>query len=263
MFRFDPPHPLVALAVVLCACATKEVPIVEVKGECADVFQAQVCTWVRMRGTTVVEAGATVPLASIANAPKEEPMAWPPVAAARLSLPDTAVQQTGLTELTVYWEPMGHPPGPYLTPHFDFHFYTVPPEEQAAIDCADASKPAALPAGYALPDAALPPPMVAMTGVSTLIGLCVPHMGMHSLPAAEMESTTPFRGTMVIGYYHGALVFIEPMVTSSLLLEKKPFDLPIPGIPGMAGSYPRTFHADYDPQQQVYHLVFTAFATGA
>jgi len=263
MLRSYHPRGLLALAALLGACAPKSVPIVEVKGECADVFQGQVCTWVRMQGTTVVEAGATVPVASIENAPKEEPMGWPPVAVARLKLPETANPQTGLTELTVYWEPTGHPPGPYLVPHFDFHFYTVSPEAQEAIDCADSTKPSALPAGYASPDLTLPPMMAQMAGTKTLIGLCVPHMGMHSLLAAQMNDTVPFRGAMVIGYYHGSTVFIEPMLTRALLLEKKPIELPIPTIPGMAGPYPRTWHGDYDAQQQAYRFVFTGFAKGA
>jgi hypothetical protein len=262
MLRSSHQHGLLALAAVVCACAPKEAPVVEVKGECATVFQGEVCTWVRMRGTTVFEAGATVPVASIENAPKGEPMVWPPAPVARLKLPESAAQQAGLTELTMYWEATGHPPGPYLVPHFDFHFYTIPPEEQDAIDCADASKPSVLPAAYAMIDLPLPPPMAKMTGVSTLIGLCVPHMGMHSLPAAELQDTVPFRGTMIIGYYHGKSAFIEPMLTSALLLEKREFDYPVPSIPGLAGAYPRTFHADYDAQQQAYHFVFGGFASG-
>ena len=35
------------LATVLSACA-KDVPVVEVEGECADAYQAQLCTWARM-----------------------------------------------------------------------------------------------------------------------------------------------------------------------------------------------------------------------
>jgi hypothetical protein len=50
-------------------------------------------------------------------------------------------------------------------------------------------------------------------------------MGMHSLLTSELESTDTFRGSMVIGYYHGTPIFIEPMLTRSLLLEKRSFDL--------------------------------------
>jgi len=241
----------------LSGCA-KEIPIVEVPGECADVFQGQVCTWARMRGDSVVDLGATVALASIENAPKDAQMAWPPVPSAALAVPAAAQRQTGLTHLTMYWEAMGHPPGPYMTPHFDFHFYTISPAERLAMDCTDVSKPATLPEKYALPDQTLPPEMAKMIGVSTLIGVCVPQMGMHSLPAVELESTQLFRGTMVIGYYSGKAIFVEPMITQAMLMEKAAFDLPIPSIPGMSGNYPRAFHADYDAEKQVYRFVFGA-----
>ena len=250
-----------AMLALLSSCGKREVPIVEVKGDCSDVFKAQICTWARTQGTNVVEVGATVPIASIENAPSTEgPMTWPPAAAANLRLPDAASSQSGLNHMTVYWEATGHPPGAYLTPHFDFHFYTLPTAEQLAIDCKDLVKPPALAAGYALPDIPLPPAMGKMIGVDTLIGLCVPQMGMHSAPAADLATTEVFRGTMVIGYYHGKPVFVEPMLSRTMLMEKKSFDLPLADVPGMTGPHPRTFHADYDAQQQQYHFVFSGFA---
>ncbi len=262
MPRYQLTSGLGVLAAALCACAN-EVPVVEVVGECADVYQAELCTWARMQGTTVVAVGATVPLASIENAPDDGEMVWPPIMAAVLRMPESAQQQAGLTEVTVFWEHHGHPPGPYLTPHFDFHFYTITRTERYAIDCTDETKPSVMPAGYTLPDVILPPPMAEMAGVDTLIGFCVQQMGMHSLLTSELESTDTFRGSMVIGFYHGTPIFIEPMVTRSVLLEKRSFDLPIPSIPGMTGAYPRAFQAEYDAQQQVYHFVFSDFAPGA
>ena len=261
MSRYRFTDGLALLAGVLAACAT-EVPVVEVKGECADAYQARLCTWARMRGSTVLAVGLTVPLATIENAPDHQPMVWPPAITAALSMPESAHQQAGLTHLTVFWEFHGHPPGPYLTPHFDFHFFTIPRAERLAIDCTDKSKPSVMPAGYSLPDVTLPPPLAEMAGESTLIGLCVRQMGMHSLLTSELESTETFRGTMVIGYYHGAPIFIEPMLTRTLLLEKRSFDLPIPSIPGTTGAYPRAFRAEYDAQQQAYHFVFADFAPG-
>jgi hypothetical protein len=252
----------VVLAAVLCACA-KDVPVVEVMGECAEVYQAELCTWARMQGTTVVAVGATVPLASIENAPDDEHMVWPPVMATVLRMPESSQEQAGLTEVTVFWEPHGHPPGPYLTPHFDFHFYTITRADRTAIDCIDETKPSVLPAGYSLVDVTLPPPLAEMAGEGPLIGLCVAEMGMHSLLTSELESTDQFRGSMVIGYYHAAPIFVEPMLSRELLLEKRSFDLPIPSIPGMDGVYPRAFRAEYDAQQQLYHFVFSDFAAGA
>ena len=80
MPRYQLTSGLVVLAAVLSACA-KEAPVVEVMGECADVYQAELCTWARMQGTTVVAVGATVPLASIESAPEDLQLVWRPVMA--------------------------------------------------------------------------------------------------------------------------------------------------------------------------------------
>ncbi len=257
------PYLLAAAAVALTACAKKEAAIVDVKGECTDFNQAQICTWTRTQGATVIEAGATVPIASIENAPKTAPMAWPPVSESSPKMPAGSQAQTGFYGITTFWEPDGHPPGPYLTPHFDFHFNLISPEEIAAIDCKDLSKPAALAPGYQLPDVPLPPPVAKMLKVDTLVGLCVPGMGMHSMLGSELASTTPFNGSMVIGYYKGKPIFIEPMLSKTMLMEKKSFDLPIPAIPGITGPYPRTFHAAYDSTAAAYRFTFSGFTAGA
>jgi hypothetical protein len=234
---------MVAAVAGLAGCAAREVPITEVAGGCADVFGGQVCTWARMQGDKVVDVGATIPIASIEGAP-----------------PDAVVASTGMRELTIYWEAMGHPPGPYLTPHWDFHFYTIPTAERMAIDCVDLSKPAAMPEGFALPDIPLPPEMQAMFGgVKELTGLCVPQMGMHSLLATEMASTTPFRGTMVVGYTKGKPIFVEPMITKAMLMEKASFDLAMPAVPGMTPAPPRTFRAEWDAQANAYRFTFSGF----
>lgn len=247
----------------LAACTAREVPIVETQGECGAMYSAQVCTWARMQGDSVVDIGAMVPVASIESAPADAAMAWPPAPVTALALPAAAQARTGLTHMTVFWESMGHPPGPYLTPHFDFHFYTIGQDQRLAMGCTDLSKPAELAAGYTLPDVNLPPPMAAMIGTATLTGLCVPGMGMHSLLTSEMESTSLFRGTMVIGYYQGKPIFIEPMISKEMLLEQKGFDLPIPAIPGLTGNRPRTFRAEYDTTQKAYRFVFSDFGAGS
>ena len=261
MLRFDSAAALALAAFLISACA-KEAPIVEVQGDCGAVFKAQVCTWARTRGDSVLDAGAVVPMASIDGAPADAKMGWPPVAETKVKLPPAVQAKIGLSHLTVYWEAMGHPPVQFMTPHFDFHFYVVPVGEETTYDCKDLAKPATLPAGYVLPDEVLPPDMAKMIGVSTLIGLCVPGMGMHSLPTSEMERKDTFRGNMVIGYYGGKPIFIEPMLTQAMLMEKKSFDLPIPTIPGLSGMYPRTFHAEYDEKGQSYRFTFSGFAPG-
>jgi hypothetical protein len=246
-------------ALALGAC-TGEAPLVEVKGACADVFKAQVCTWAKTMGTNLVEAGAVVPLASIENAPADQPMVWPPAAAAEIDMPAPVPEQGGLTQLAMYWEAGGHPPGAFMTPHFDLHFYTVAPSERPAMDCKDLTKPATLPAAYGLPDIPLPPEMAQMMGVPALIGLCVPQMGMHALLTSEIERKDAFSGSMVIGYYKGKPIFLEPMLSRAMLLRKQSFDLAIPDVPGLAGAHPTKFHAEYDVTQQAHRFTFTAFA---
>ncbi len=241
---------LATVAVALCSCAG-EAPLVDVTGDCAALFASEVCTWARVQGANVVEVGATVPMAAIESAPADAAMAWPPVATAELNLPESARAGSGVRHLTVYWEPHGHPPGPYMVPHFDFHFYTITPEERMAIDCVDSAKPSELPAGYGLPDVELPAP------IGLLPGLCIQGMGMHALLNSELQSEKSFRGTMVVGYNNGKPIFVEPMLTREMLMERRSFDLTLPSIPGMSAPHPTVFRADYDPEKQAYRFVFS------
>src|SRR5215472_1860004 len=135
---------LIVSAVLLASAvvaSTEGAAPADLQGACGIAFKGQVCTWARMNGTTLQEAGALVPLASIDNAPADAPMIWPPAPVASLAMPAAVTQQGGFTELTMFWEAGGHPPGAFLTPHFDFHFYTVPPAMIPGIDCSDLSKP--------------------------------------------------------------------------------------------------------------------------
>ena len=127
----------------------------------------------------------------------------------------------------------------------------------AALSCADSAKPAVLPANYVLPDMAIP-------GVGMLAGLCVPQMGMHSLPGADMTATAPFHASMVIGYYHQQPVFVEPMLAHATLLAAKSFELDVPTIPGQASGVhtPAHFRADYDSAAATYRFAFSTAAAG-
>lgn len=248
-------YSVLLLTVVAAACAKEAPPPQEartVDGECADIYGGQVCTWATIDATDkVTEFGMTVPLATVEGAPAEMEMAWPPVAQGSIALPEAAQAATGMSHVTVYWEAHGHPPGPYLTPHWDFHFYSIPVAAQTAIDCSDTTKPTTLPVGYALEDAEIP-------GLGVLVGMCVPGMGMHSLPASELTSTEVFTGTMVMGYYGGQTIFIEPMISSAKLLEKASFELPMPEVEGAPADAkrPRSVVATYDAEANAYRIAF-------
>jgi hypothetical protein len=241
---------------------SKNVSISETKGACADIHKSQVCTWAKMQGETLLEVSASVPIGSIENAPADTTMVWPPVPVATLDIPEVARQKSGMTNLTLFWEPHGHPTPTNRTPHFDFHFNGISSAELTAIDCKDLTKPASLPAGYALPDFDLPPDMTKMMGVSTMVGLCVPQMGMHAVPAADVDRKEPFQASMIVGYNIGKPIFFEPMISKALLMQKQPFELPMPAVPGR-GAQPTKFHAEYDAQKQEYRLIFSGFSAGS
>ena len=249
-----------AFALALVGCAADSEPEVTVAtetimGNCGSVHGADVCTWGETTGGDVTAFGATIPMDAITGAPEDAPMAWPPVANAVVKLPDAVAAATGFHAMTVFWEAHGHPPGAYLTPHFDFHFYSMTDEARMAIDCVDTSKPSAIPAGYALPDVNIPE-------IGDLLGLCVPAMGMHSLPASELESSEIFEKTMVVGYYQGTSIFVEPMITKATMMARQTFTLEMPDVPGRpAGArYPMQFRADYDSTGNSYRFVFSDFA---
>jgi hypothetical protein len=239
-----------ALVAAVPSCTREKL----VQGECRPVNGADVCAWGTMSGDRLVAFGATVPVKAVESAPADMPMAWPPKVDATIPLPAAVKSASGFDNITIYWEPHGHPPGPYLTPHFDFHFNTM---DVSKIDCADSTKPAQMPAAYEMPDVTIPQ-------LGTLVGLCVPGMGMHSLPAAELHSTALFQKTMIVGFYHKGPIFVEPMLTRATLMEKRSFAIDIPAVSGVAANvhYPRKFRADYDSTAQAYKFVFTEFAGG-
>ena len=252
----------VALSFVLvaAACATQVTPVSmptrQVPGSCQPAFGAQICSYAEMSGTRVVALGATVPMAAIDNTPVDGPMVWPPVVEAVVPMPAEARAATGVDHLTVYWEHHGHPPTPFLTPHFDFHFYTISNAERQTIDCANKTKPAILPTGYSLLDVEIP-------GLGMLTGLCVPGMGMHSLVTSELAATTPFSGTLVLGFYNGRPIFFEPMLSKVKLEQKKSFTLPLVTPLGLAAGvhYPARFEAVYDASIPGYRFVFSGFGS--
>ena len=247
-------------SLLLAGCASYSAPVAaptrEVAGSCQSAFGSSICSWAQMSGSKVVALGATVPMAAIENTPADAPMVWPPVANAVISMPAEARAATGVDHLTVYWEHHGHPPTPFLTPHFDFHFYTISNADRLAIDCANKLKPDAVPAGYSLPD-------INIEGIGMLTGLCVAGMGMHSLVSSELAATTPFSGTMVLGFYDTKPIFFEPMIAKAKLMEKQSFTVPMTVPAGLAAGvhYPTKFEAIYDASIPGYRLVFTGFGT--
>ncbi|HEY1803603.1 MAG TPA: hypothetical protein VGG45_03915 [Terracidiphilus sp.] len=218
--------------------------------QCGTVFGAKVCTSYRLEAGKVTQFSLRVPIALLDQAPATAPMVWPPKADAAIPFADAVKDQTGFTFSNIYWNPMGHVPEAYMVPHYDFHFYFVPPETVAGIDCKDTNKPNAIPAGYAMPDENIPP-------IGELTGICIPEMGMHAIPAGDLTTKT-WAGSMLVGYYSGKPVFIEPMITKALLMKKQSFSLEIPEIAATPNvRYPKKFNAVYSPESASYDFTFS------
>jgi hypothetical protein len=225
-----------------------------IEGDCASVYDGRVCTWATLSGDEVVEFGATVPIQAIEAAPLDLELVFPPVPVAIIPLPTEVAKETGFNHLMINWENHGHPPALFAVPHFDFHFYAVDPAAVAAVDCADLGKPAQLPEGYALPDISIP-------GLGDLVGLCVPGMGMHAMPAEEVDQTEPFGASMLVGYYGGDVIFLEPMIARAKLLRAEGFSMKVPTVTtaGANVRWPGHFEAVYDEETQAYRFTFSRF----
>ncbi len=244
---------LAVSVLILWACAASAFakPRKFTEGPCSVLFGVRVCSFYQMRSGKVSEFGLTVPLAAIQRAPANPPMNWPPRQDAVIPFAPEVEAQTGFTFADIYAEAHGHPPQAYMSPHFDFHFYFISQHELEGVDCKDSSKPSALPAGYALPDITVP-------SIGELTGLCVPLMGMHAVPDADLTAAAPWAASMLVGYYSQKPIFLEPMVSSARLLEQHGFSLAIPRIePTAHVRYPKRFRAVYLAKSKTYNLIFS------
>ena len=207
----------------------------------------------------VTEAGVIFALGSNTNAPAKMDMGAMYKVDAALEFPEVVRQQTYLDHLGVFWNPMGHEPDVrYGAPHWDFHFFSITPNQAAAIDCKNLmlETPTALAPGW-----------TPTTNPSrSTEEFCVPLMGFHSLPASEF--TAPgvlergqFDKVMINGFYGGKPIFIEPMLTKALLETHQNFVLPVPmpASVGKATLYPTKFTATYDAALSAYRFVFSEF----
>ncbi|HET9947625.1 MAG TPA: hypothetical protein VFQ22_01745 [Longimicrobiales bacterium] len=241
---------LAALAGALGACSGTRVA----QGECQEVYGAEVCTFAELAGGEITAVGVSFPLQSARDAPDRLHLVWPPEPVAILALPEGVAERTGFTHFELNWEHEGHQPAAFQEPHFDFHFYTVASEQLEGIHCDDATKPAELPPGYVLPDVVDPKR-------GEQIGLCVPAMGMHAMPITELERSGPFTATMLLGYYGGHVVFVEPMVSRAELLRGRSFALDVPSLAEVTegGPRPTRFVADFDEATETWRLKLTGF----
>ncbi len=156
----------------------------------------------------------------------------------------------------VNWNPHGHDPEAWSVPHFDFHFYIVPPEEIDAIrlgtckyviDCADKERARTpVPAKYVAED---------HIDVEAAVG----RMGNHLIDARTPEIPDKpdlFTHTWIYGANAGHIAFYEPMITLKFLNSLPEVCAPIrqPQAWRQAGFYPTKYCVRYHADRDAYTI---------
>jgi hypothetical protein len=150
-----------------------------------------------------------------------------------LPLPDNA-DVAPFDHVMVNWNAQGHPPGPYMLPHFDVHFYTISSAAQAAIT--GGPDTVSVPASFV--------PRDYVSGVES-----VPDMGVHWIDttSAELHGHV-FDRTFIYGFSRGSLAFMEPMITRAYLAGDPDASEPIkqPQSFERSGRYPGRYRVYRD-----------------
>jgi len=242
--------PLAALGLTGCGSSNGTQPLLPtlVPGASRSINGAEVKTWAKVTATNqVLEVGVTIPMALISN-PPDAPGDGPAGSLATLDFPAQVKNSTFFNHFEIQWEAHGHEPERYESPHFDMHLYGITPDQVLAIAGPDTAPPDAdrLPTGYGYPS----------------VFAAVPQMGVHAANGAEFApGAKPFDLSMILGYWHGSQIFIEPMMTQSTLKAKASYsmDVPRPATLGRQTLYPGKFRASYDAATDSYNIVFSDF----
>ncbi len=153
------------------------------------------------------------------------------------------------THMGLNWNDRGHAPDSvFALPHFDFHFYTISPEERHQITAVgdDEAKVYNLPSeefigtGYVLaPDSG------------------EPRMGAHLIdPTQPVFNGAIFDETFLYGTYDAEVIFWEPMITRDYLLTQPNMTatIPLPAAYATSGYYPSTYSINYNQANQEYSI---------
>jgi hypothetical protein len=174
-----------------------------------------------------------------------------------LDLPAEA-STTAFKHLVTNWNPTGHHPNfLFGVPHFDFHFYTITPEERYQISTQnpamfDYPDQTYWPVGY---QPAVAPPEFAELGIT---GSETDRMGLHWYDpnSSPYNGELPFTETFFYGSYDSEFIFWEPMVDKSYL-ETQPNvtkTIKLPSAYSKSGYYPTQYGINYNPNNSIYSV---------
>jgi hypothetical protein len=240
---------LVGSLIMISGCGGSGDDWNRVEGQSTVVNGSRVSTWARTDGAgQVQEVGVTFDAALIDN-PPTVPGAGPAGASASLLFPEVVRNTTFFNNFQAHYEAMGHPPEVYGTPHWDLHFYGIPETSIRAIVPPDtvAPTPDRIPPGYIY------------AGVEEV----VPEMGVHAVAEADFHPGHTFAHTMVMGYWGGQLIFVEPMITDAFFRTRQTWSTPVPqpAVLGRNTRYPTVFESRYNASNNTYTLVYSGFVS--
>lgn len=246
---------LLALGAVLAGCSGSgggAVGVTSVSGETATIGSSNLTTEATYQtGSTQLGTVQFVVPMDVINNPPSTPGSGNAGAIAMADLPTIVQNNSFFNHVELHWNPNGHPPARYMVPHFDIHFYNSTKAQVGAITNPDTAVPDAnrVPFGY--------------TYMS--VNDTVPQMGTHVLSNAEMAASGTFSYTMVMLYYGGKLIGVEPMIRQDILQGHQLvlMSVPRPPVVGQVTEYPTKFVAAYDASIDSYRFTFSNFVTTA
>jgi hypothetical protein len=132
-----------------------------------------------------------------------------------IPLPESALATTPYKFIMLNWNPSGHEPDDiYTIPHFDIHYYMVPPDE--VMTYVDMDKMNNHPATDYIP-------------ANHISAGGVPMMGNHWVDVTSPElNGGSFTQTFIYGSYDSKIIFYEPMITLDFLKNTSNFERSIP-----------------------------------
>lgn len=231
---------IIGIALIVAGCAEKQSKSGTIIGETKSLGNGMVRSWVTLGDDGKPSAiGVTFTETALSGLPSENFTEYV------IALPEEASAMP-FNHIGLDWNPEGHvPPGIYDTPHFDFHFYMISPQERNNItatgeDMAKLSKNVSsefIPAGY-----------VPIPGG-------VPRMGAHWFdPTSPEFNNQSFTKTVIYGFYDGNMVFVEPMITKAFFETKPNYSdaIKLPAKYQKKAYYPTRYSIKYDATAKEY-----------